>query len=69
MMQTTAVSATHKRDHRSVLAAAEKRALIWIAERLPRWVTSDQLTALGLASMAAAGPRSRPCRPHGRPWP
>ena len=55
MMQTTAVSAAHQRDHRSVLASAEKRLLIWIAERLPRWVTSDQLSALGLASMAAAG--------------
>ena len=29
--------------------------LIWIAGRLPGWVTSDQLTCLGLASMAAAG--------------
>jgi phosphatidylglycerophosphate synthase len=37
-----------------MLAAAEKRLLIWIARRLPRWVTSDQLSALGLASMAAA---------------
>jgi archaetidylinositol phosphate synthase len=45
----------HVRDQRSVLAAAEKRALIWIAGRLPGWVTSDQLTCLGLASMAAAG--------------
>jgi phosphatidylglycerophosphate synthase len=45
----------HVRDQRSVLAAAEKRALVWIAGRLPAWVTSDQLTCLGLASMAAAG--------------
>src|SRR5688572_12173348 len=55
MMQTTVVPATHERDHRSVLAAAEKRLLVWIAERLPRWVTSDQLSAVGLVSMAAAG--------------
>ena len=55
MVQATTGSANHKRDHRSVLAAAEKRALIWMAERLPRWVTSDQLSALGLVSMAAAG--------------
>ena len=45
----------HVRDQRSVLAAVEKRTLLWIAGRLPGWVTSDQLTCLGLASMAAAG--------------
>lgn len=55
MVHPTAGSTTHQRNHRSVLAAAEKRALIWIAHRLPRWVTSDQLSALGLLSMAAAG--------------
>ena len=51
----TAPTATHRRDHRSVLADAEKRLLVWIARRLPRWVTSDHLSALGLVSMAAAG--------------
>lgn len=50
-MSTTA----HVRLHKSVLAAAEKRLLIWIAERLPRWINSDHLSALGLASMAGAG--------------
>ena len=29
--------------------------LIWIAERLPRWIHSDHLSALGLAAMAGAG--------------
>ena len=29
-------SDTHVREHRSVLAAAEKRVLMWIAMRLPR---------------------------------
>jgi archaetidylinositol phosphate synthase len=48
-------AATHVRHHNSVLAAAEKRALIWIAERLPRWINSDHLSALGLAAMAGAG--------------
>jgi phosphatidylglycerophosphate synthase len=33
----------------------EKRALVWMAERLPAWITSDHLTALGLTAMAAAG--------------
>ena len=50
-MSTTA----HVRLHKSVLAASEKRLLIWIAERLPRWINSDHLSALGLASMAGAG--------------
>jgi phosphatidylglycerophosphate synthase len=38
-----------------MLAAAEKRLLIWIAMRLPRWINSDHLSALGLAAMAGAG--------------
>jgi archaetidylinositol phosphate synthase len=44
-----------KRVHTSVLAAAEKRLLIWIAERLPRWVNSDHLTVLAGLAMAVAG--------------
>jgi archaetidylinositol phosphate synthase len=36
-------------------AHAEKRALLWLAPRTPPWVTSDHLTLLGLASMAACG--------------
>lgn len=45
----------HVREHNSWLAVAEKRALIWMAERLPRWVSSDQLFVLGLVAMLAAG--------------
>jgi len=48
-------TATHVRQHNSILAASEKRALIWMATRLPRCVNSDHLSALGLASMAGAG--------------
>jgi phosphatidylglycerophosphate synthase len=48
-------TATHVRQHNSVLATAEKRALIWMARRLPRWISSDHLSALGLAAMAGAG--------------
>jgi archaetidylinositol phosphate synthase len=48
-------TATHVRQHNSILAAAEKRALIWMARRLPRWINSDHLSALGLLSMAGAG--------------
>src|SRR4030095_1159286 len=46
---------THTREHRSLLANAERRLLVAIAHRLPAWVTSDQLTLLGLSSMVAAG--------------
>lgn len=44
----------HVRDHRSLLATAEKRLLIAIAQRLPLWVHSDHLTGLAMAAMAAA---------------
>jgi len=43
---------THVREHRSMLAPAEKRLLVWIAHRLPRRVNSDHLTALGAVAMA-----------------
>src|SRR6204780_3687322 len=43
------------RIHGSFLAAAEKRALIWMAEPMPRWVNSDHLTALGFAAQIATG--------------
>lgn len=39
----------------SLLAGVEKRALIWMAERLPGWVGSDHLTALGAVAMLGAG--------------
>jgi hypothetical protein len=43
------------RDLGSILSGAEKRALVWLAERMPRAVNSDHLTALGLLSMLGAG--------------
>ncbi len=46
---------THRREHGSLLARVEKRALIWIAHRLPRCINSDHLTVLGLSAMAVAG--------------
>lgn len=48
-MSTTA---PHVRRHDRVLAAAEKRLLVRTAERLPGWVDSNHLSALGLVSMA-----------------
>ena len=39
----------------SVLAPLERRTLIWLAERMPRAVTSDHLTILALVAMLGAG--------------
>ncbi|MBI4462832.1 MAG: CDP-alcohol phosphatidyltransferase family protein [Acidobacteria bacterium] len=39
----------------SLLAGAEKRCLVWLAERMPAWVKPDHLTALGLLAMLLAG--------------
>ena len=46
---------THARRNSGVLAAVEKRTLIWIAGRLPAWIHSDHLTALGLFGMIGVG--------------
>ena len=43
------------RVNQSLTAGAEKRLLVWMAERAPRWVTSDGLTALGLSAQVGAG--------------
>jgi archaetidylinositol phosphate synthase len=48
-------SGSHTRINTGVLAAVEKRTLIWLAQRLPRWVNSDHLTLLALMAMAGAG--------------
>ena len=32
----------------SLLNAAEKKLLIWLAERQPKWMTSDILTYIGV---------------------
>jgi archaetidylinositol phosphate synthase len=45
----------HTRENLSVLARSEKRALIWIARRLPNFINSDHLSALGLVAMSSAG--------------
>ena len=43
------------RIHTSVLAAVEKRCLIWMAHRLPAGINSDHLTTLAAFAMLAAG--------------
>jgi archaetidylinositol phosphate synthase len=61
-MNTQASAAEHgatftaaRRVNRSLTAQIEKRALQWMAERAPRWLSSDQLTLLGLIAQIAAG--------------
>jgi phosphatidylglycerophosphate synthase len=46
---------TARRVNRSLTASMEKRALQWMAERAPKWVTSDRLTVLGLTAQIGAG--------------
>lgn len=43
------------RIQESILAPLERRLLIWLARRMPNWVTPDLLTALGLTGMLMAG--------------
>jgi archaetidylinositol phosphate synthase len=43
------------RVQESWLAAAEKRALLWLAARTPERINPDHLTALGLAAQVGAG--------------
>ena len=38
-----------ERIQTSLLNAAEKRLLVWMANRMPAWVTSDMLTYIGVA--------------------
>jgi archaetidylinositol phosphate synthase len=58
-VQRTDANLGHRRGERriqaSFLAGLEKRALIWMAERVPAWVNSDHLTALGFAAQLGAG--------------
>lgn len=44
-----------RRELRSLTAGVEKKALLWLAARMPAWVTPDHLTGLGLLAMAVAG--------------
>jgi phosphatidylglycerophosphate synthase len=44
-----------ERVNRALTSGMEKRALLWMAVRAPAWVSSDQLTVLGLCAQIAAG--------------
>jgi phosphatidylglycerophosphate synthase len=45
----------HIREYGGLLAGPEKRALLWLARKTPRFIHSDHLTLLGLVSMLTAG--------------
>jgi phosphatidylglycerophosphate synthase len=49
------IFAPARRVNQSLTASIEKRALHWMAERAPKWLTSDQLTLLGLSAQIGAG--------------
>ncbi len=44
-----------KRIQRGFVTAAEKRALVWLAERTPAWISPDHLTLLGFGAQVMAG--------------
>ncbi len=44
-----------RRVNQALTARVERRALVWMAEHAPRWVTSDRLTLLGLGAQVGAG--------------
>ena len=46
-------NATRLQD--SLTSKPEKRLLIWMAERTPRWINSDHLTLLGFVAQVMAG--------------
>jgi len=50
-----AAPSTARRVNQALTAGMEKRALQWMATRAPRWLTSDQLTVLGLCAQIGAG--------------
>lgn len=59
-MATQILTATHqfhsaRRIQESAVATLEKRALVWMAARIPALINSDHLTALGFVAQLAVG--------------
>src|SRR5919106_116346 len=50
-----ATAGAHLRENNSLFADVERRALIWMAHRIPRRINSDHLSALGLSAMLGSG--------------
>ncbi len=48
-------TATARRINLALTASTEKRVLQWMAERAPKWLSSDQLTLLGFGAQIGAG--------------
>jgi phosphatidylglycerophosphate synthase len=44
-----------RRINQALTASVEKRVLQWMARRAPQWLSSDQLTVLGLSAQIGAG--------------
>ena len=44
-----------QRIQTSFINGVEKKALVWLAKRQPRWVTSDMLTAVGTLGALLVG--------------
>jgi phosphatidylglycerophosphate synthase len=54
-METSVAEFQTIRVHQAVTAGAEKRLLIWMAQRLPAAINSDHLTCLGAVALAGVG--------------
>jgi archaetidylinositol phosphate synthase len=54
-MLQTAIFTNPERIQLSILSNFEKRTLIWLAQRMPRCISSDHLTILGFLGMVLAG--------------
>ena len=67
-MSTTAVGTEFREASRELglTGSIEKRALLWLAARMPRGIGSDHLTALGFAATLVAGLLYAGSA--GRPW-
>jgi archaetidylinositol phosphate synthase len=48
-------TSTHIREYGGLLATPEKKVLLWLAQKTPRYIHSDHLTLLGLVAMLLAG--------------
>ena len=55
VINNQAIFAPARRVNLALTASIEKRALQWMAERAPKWLSSDQLTVLGLGAQIGAG--------------
>jgi archaetidylinositol phosphate synthase len=53
-MNTNGFGEAH-REMASILTSIERRCLLWLASRVPRWINADHLTAAALFSMMMVG--------------